>query len=80
MLLLDSTWDEPHIPDDHLDLYLLKHTLTKSERTRIEEHFLSCQHCVSRLEEFQEFIDLLRAAARVKRPNSLRVFKTPLSA
>ena len=81
MLLLDSICDKPHIPDDHLELYLLKHSLTTSERAKIEDHFLCCRHCVSRKEQFQEIIVLLRAALRVERRSySHRVIKTALQA
>jgi hypothetical protein len=80
MLLLDSC-DKPHIQDDRLELYLLKHTLTTSERAKIEEHFLCCRHCVSRKEQVQEFIFLLRAALRAeRRSDSYRVIKTALQA
>jgi hypothetical protein len=66
-----------HIPDVRLELYLLKHSLTKSERANIEEHLLVCQLCISRREELQEFIDLLRSALRAtRRSEPHRVLKT----
>jgi hypothetical protein len=62
MPLLGTSRDEPHMSDDRLELYLLKHSLATDERANIEEHLLSCRFCISRLEKLQEFIDLLRAA------------------
>jgi hypothetical protein len=73
--------DEPHIPEDQLELYLLRHSLTTAERANIEEHFLACQFCNSRLKELQELIDLLRAAFRVtRRSKHHKVFKKALLA
>jgi len=75
MPLLGTSRDEPHISDDRLELYLLKHSLTTDERANVEKHLISCRFCISRLEKLQEFIDLLRMAFRVTRhsdPN--RVF------
>jgi hypothetical protein len=81
MPLLSSIRDESHLPDNRLELYLLKHSLTKSERATIEEHTLHCQYCNSRLEELQEFIDLLRTVLRApRRSEPHRVCKTALRA
>ena len=81
MPLFGTRRDEPHILDDRLELYLLKHSLTTDERANIEEHLLSCRFCISRLEELHEFIDLLRTALgapRCSEPH--RVFRTALRA
>jgi len=67
MPLLGTSRDEPHISDDRLELYLLKHSLRTDERANVEVHLLSCRFCISRLEKLQEFIELLRAAFRVTR-------------
>jgi len=67
MPLLGTSRDEPHMSDDRLELYLLKHSLATDERANIGEHLLSCRFCISRLEKLQEFIDLLRAAVRMTR-------------
>jgi hypothetical protein len=76
MPLLGISRDEPHISDDRLELYLLKHSLTTDDRANIEEHLLSCQLCISQMQELQEFIDLLRLAWRVpRRCGPHRVFK-----
>jgi hypothetical protein len=76
-MLLLSTGFEPHIADDHLELYLLRHTLTSSQLATIEEHFLCCQQCVSRREDLQNFIDLVREAVRVmRRSDSLTALET----
>ena len=81
MQLIGSIRGEPHIPDDQLERYLLKHSLTIDERADIEEHLPSCQFCISRLEELQEFIDLLRTVlSSPRRSEPYRVFKTALPA
>jgi len=81
MPFLGRIRDELHIPDDRLELYLLKHSLTTDERANFEEHLLGCRICRSRLQSLQEFIDLLRAAFRVtRRSEPHRVIKTALLA
>lgn len=49
-----------HLSDEQLDAYLLG-SLSAEEENDIEEHYLSCPNCVSRLSATEDFIWALRA-------------------
>ena len=60
-----------HISDDTLELYCLG-KLPITDQAPVEEHILSCPACAARAQEWQEYINAMRAALKKKgRPISM---------
>ena len=53
----------PHVPDDVLEKYSLRR-LSERETAPVEEHLLVCAVCRAQCEEWEEFIEVSRAALR----------------
>jgi hypothetical protein len=51
-----------HITDHDLERYYLGMVTQEEELAPLEEHLLWCHSCVERVEETQEYVDLIRRA------------------
>lgn len=52
-----------HLSQHDLERYHLGMVKDEAELAPIEEHIMSCDHCVRRAEEVADFVDAMRAAA-----------------
>jgi hypothetical protein len=60
---MTSQFVTTHIPDETLEQYCMGH-LSESETEPIEEHLLICNRCQDALTETEEFLIVVRSAAR----------------
>ena len=50
-----------HLSDEDLERYHLGMVVDEAELDTIEEHLLTCSHCIDAAEEAAQYVDALRA-------------------
>lgn len=64
-----SSWGQathnPHLSQHDLERYHLGMVKDEAELAPLEEHFLACYHCARRAEEIADYVNAMRAAAKI---------------
>ena len=55
----------PHLSQHDLERYLLGMLKDEAELAPLEEHLLACAHCARRAEDSADYVDAMRAAAKM---------------